>query len=108
MTNLIKKSKMGGKTNYRLGQFVFLKNDNLKTVNGSRQLINPICRDLYKILTIEKGGFAYRIKNTRNQAERTVVHSELRNVNLEDVLFMEINPHKFIQATGKTIRNNSF
>ena len=27
---------------------------------------------------------------------------------MEDVLFMEIHPHKFIQATGKRIRNNAF
>ena len=99
---------MGNKPAYKVGQFVFLKNNNLKTVQGSRQLITLICRDLYQVLTIEKGGFAYRIRNTRNRAERTVVHTELRNVNLQDMLFMEIDPHKFIQTTGKIIRHNSF
>ena len=108
LTNLIKKSKNGGKTNFRLGQFVFLSNDNIKTVKGSRQLINPICRDLYKIISTEKQGFSYRIHNTRNLAERTVVHSELRCINLEDVLYMEIHPQTFIQSTGKAIRNSAF
>ena len=84
-----------------MGQFVFLSNDNIKTINGSRQLVNPINRDLYKIITKEKKGFSFRIQNVRNLSERTVIFSELRGINLEDILYMEIYPERFLQATGK-------
>ena len=57
---------------------------------------------------MEKGGFAFRIINTRNRTERTVKYTELRNINLKDVLMMEIDPKKFMQNAGKIIRQNSF
>ena len=91
-----------------MGQYVFLSNDIIKTINGSRQLINPICRDLYKIISKEKEGFSFRIQNIRNLSERTVIFSELRGINLEDILYMEIYPERFLQATGKAVRSSSF
>ena len=75
LSNLLKKSNMGKAPAFRIGQYVLLKNDNLKTIQGSRQLITPICRDIYQILTVEKGGFAFRIINTRNRSERTVIYT---------------------------------
>ena len=84
--NLLKKANMGKAPAFRVGQYVLLKNDNLRTIQGSRQLITPICRDIYQVLTIEKGGFAFRVRNTRNRSERTVIHTELRTINLKDIL----------------------
>merc|ERR1712030_40128 len=74
----------------------------------SRQLITPICRDIYQVISVEKGGFSFRILNTRNRAERTVIFTELRQLNLDDVMRMELDPKKFIQNMGKIIRHNSF
>ena len=108
LANLIKKSNKGKSPAFSVGQYVLLKNDNLRTIQGSRQLITPICRDIYQIITVEKGGFAFRILNTRNRSERTVIYTELRNINLKDVLMMEIDPKKFMQNAGKIIRQNSF
>ena len=108
LTNMLKKSHNGNKPTFRVGQYVLLKNDNLKTIKGSRQLIAPICRDIYQVISIEKGGFSYRILNSRNRSERTVIYTELRNINLDDVMRMELDPKKFIQNLGKIIRNNSF
>ena len=103
VANLIKKSQTGGKTDFKVGQYVFLSNDNIKTIKGSRQLINPICRDLYKIIAKEKEGFSFRIQNIRNLSERTLIFSELRGINLEDILYMQIYPKRFLQATGKGV-----
>ena len=108
LTNLIKKSHNGKKPTFSVGQYVLLKNDNLRTIQGSRQLITPICRDIYQVISVEKGGFGFRILNTRNRSERTVMFTELRNINLNDVMRMELDPKKFIQNMGKIIRHNSF
>ena len=37
-----------------------------------------------------------------------MIYTELRNINLKDVLMMEIDPKKFMQNTGRIIRHNSF
>ena len=108
LTNLIKKSHSGKKPTFSVGQYVLLKNDNLRTIQGSRQLITPICRDIYQVISVEKGGFAFRILNTRNRSERTVIFTELCNIDLKDVMRMEMDPKKFIQNMGKIIRHNSF
>ena len=108
LNNMLKKSHKGNKQTFRVGQYVLLKNDNLSTIKGSRQLIPPICRDIYQVISIEKGGFSYRILNSRNRSERTVIHTELKNINLDDILKMELDPKRFIQNLGKIIRNQSF
>ena len=68
LNNMLKKSHKGNKPTFCVGQYVLLKNDNLKTINGSRQLIAPICRDIWQVISIEKGGFSYRILNQRNRS----------------------------------------
>ena len=99
--NLIKKANTRGRNRFKIGQYVFLSNDNIKTVKGSRQVVLPVNRDLYKIF------FSFRIINLRSSAERTVIFSELREINLEDMLEMEMDPKRFMIETGKIIRSNS-
>ena len=108
LTNMLKKAHNGNKPTFRVGQYVLLKNDNLRTIQGSHQLIAPICRDIYQVISVEKGGFSFRILNTRNRAERTVIFTELRQLDLDAVMRMELDPKKFIQNMGKIIRHNSF
>ena len=87
---------------------MFLSDDNIRTVNKSRQLINPINKDLYKIINKEKNGCFFRIQNMRNLSERTVIFSELRGINLEDILYMELHPERLLQETGKAIGSGSY
>ena len=108
LNNMLKKSHKGNIQSFRVGQYVLLKNDNLRTIKGSRQLIPPICRDIYQVISIEKGGFSYRILNTRNRSERTIIHTEIKNIGFDDMLKMELDPKRFISNLGKTIRHQSF
>ena len=101
--NLLQKSNTRGKHKY-----VFLSDDNVKTINKSRQLVNPINRDLYKILACNKDKFSFRLQNIRNQSERTVLFSELWHINLDDLLWMEIHPERFLNEARKCIRRTSY
>ena len=71
MGRLIKNSNTKGKNNFKVGQYVFLQNDNVRTINKIHQFGNPQNRDLYKILRSEKDNFSFQILNIRNQSERT-------------------------------------
>ena len=70
--------------------------------------MNPINKDIYKIIRKEKDGFSFRILNLRSLAERTVIFSELRGIDLDDMLRMEMDPKRFLMETGKAIRSNSY
>jgi hypothetical protein len=88
--NLAKKENAHAVKDYKVGQFVTLNDPNLVTVAGSRQLLTPSSRDIYKILDVMKGGFSLRLMNLRTQGEITVVHSRVSYLNLEDINAFEL------------------
>jgi hypothetical protein len=87
---LAKKDNPNAVKEYKIGQFVTLNDPNLVTVAGSRQLITPHSRDIYKILDIAKGVFSLRLMNLRTQGELTVVHSRVSFLSLDDINSFEL------------------
>ena len=50
------------------GQYVILNDRPTVTVSGSRQLVFPGSRELYKLIEVHKDGFSLTLKNIRTQA----------------------------------------
>ena len=90
INNLLNKRRPTSKFPFVVGQYCTLQ-DEVPVENESKKLRVPVSREIWKVLDILKKGFLIKILNIRTLAIKSVIHSRLENLSLEDIQQVQLN-----------------
>ena len=87
---LLNKKRSSSRFPFKIGQYCTLQDD-IAVKDDSKKLRVPVSREFWKIVDILKNGFLIKILNVRSLAEKSVVHSRIEHLSLQDIQAVHLN-----------------
>ena len=91
------------------GQIVKLDvgDDKVATVDGSKALL-PTCQDIFKILQVQSGGVACRVKSLITGNEKTVASNRIKFLDPHDIIGLKLRADDLFKHVSSNRINNRF